>query len=231
MEELLKEMERFQDLTSAFTLADVAIVLGLSFMLSSIVGWAYRATHRGTSYSQSYTQTLVILGMIVAMIMLIIGSNLARAFSLVGALSIIRFRNAVKETRDVGFVFLVMAIGMACGTRFYSLAAFATAVLCSVVLIMAKLDMFAKHIAERILRVRLPAGADADETLSEVFRRHLDDHRLISVETVSGGTLQEAIYSVVLSAKAEPQQLLQDIREANGNHKVALVLGQQEVDL
>ena len=116
MDELLKEMERFRDITSAFTLADVGIVLLLSYVLSSMIAWIYRYTHQGISYSQSYTQTLVLLGMVVAPIMLIIGSNLARAFSLVGALPIIRFRNAVKETRDVGFVFVVMAIGMACGS-------------------------------------------------------------------------------------------------------------------
>lgn len=231
MDELLEEMERFQDLTSTFTLVDVAIVLALSFVLSTMVAWVYRQTHRGTSYSQSYAQTLVLLGMIVAMIMLIIGSNLARAFSLVGALSIIRFRNAVKETRDVGFVFLVMAVGMACGTRFYSLAAFATVVLCAVALLMFKLDLFAKRVSERILRVRLPADRDAETAFDEVFEKHLVDRRLISTETVSGGVLQEAVYAVALRSESGGQQLLEALREVNGNHKVALVLGQQEVDL
>ena len=231
MDELLKEMERFQDLTSTFTLLDVAWVLMLSFALSVIIAATYKATHRGVSYSQSYTQTLVVLCMIVGMIMLIIGSNLARAFSLVGALSIVRFRNAVKETRDVGFVFLVMAIGMAAGTRFYALATFATAMLCTVAVVMFKLDMFAKRVAERILRVRLPVDRDCETVFEEVFRDYLADFRLVSIETVSGGVLQEAVYSVVLKPNVEPQKLLEAIREINDNHKVALVVGQQEVDL
>jgi hypothetical protein len=231
MDELLKELERFKDLTSAFTLTDVAIVLGLSFVLSVVVTWSYRYTHRGTSYSQTYAQTLVLLGMIVALIMLIIGSNLARAFSLVGALSIIRFRNAVKETRDVGFVFLVMAIGMACGTRFYALAIFATAALTAVVVAMFKLDLFGKRVAERILRIRLPADHNPEETLEPIFRENLTDARLISVETVSAGVLQEAIYSVVLKPGVAGQELLEKLREVNDNQKVALVMGQQEVDL
>ncbi len=231
MDELLKEMERFQDLTSAFTLADVALVLGLSFMLSSVIVWSYRATHRGTSYSQSYAQTLVILGMVVALIMLIIGSNLARAFSLVGALSIVRFRNAVKETRDVGFVFTVMAIGMACGTRFYALAILATVALSAVAVLMFQLDLFAKDVAERILRIRLPADLDVDSAFDDIFEKMLTDHRLISLETVRGGALQEAVFSVVLAPKVAPATLIEALREVNDNHKVALVLGQQEVDL
>ena len=102
MDELIQELERFRDLTSVFSLADVAIVMLLSFVLSAAMALVYRGTHRGTSYSQSFAQTLVLMGMVTALIMLIIGSNIARAFSLVGALSVIRFRNAVKETRDVG---------------------------------------------------------------------------------------------------------------------------------
>jgi uncharacterized membrane protein YhiD involved in acid resistance len=169
--------------------------------------------------------------MVVAMIMLIIGSNLARAFSLVGALSIIRFRNAVKETRDVGFVFVVMAIGMACGTRFYALATFSTAVLSAVIVLMHRLDLFKKKVVERILRVRLPLDRDLERTLEEVFVKHLRESRLVAVETVAGGALQEAVYSVVLNPGVAPQTLIEAVRNANENNKVALVVGQQEVDL
>jgi hypothetical protein len=231
MDELLKELELFKDASSAFSLSDVAIVLLLSLVLSLLLTWTYRYTHRGTSYSQSYAQTLVLLGMVVALIMLIIGSNLARAFSLVGALSIIRFRNAVKETRDVGYVFVVVGIGMACGTRFYSLATFATAVLIVVVIAMYRLDLFDKRVSERILRIRLPADCDPELSVEPIFREFLSDSRLISLETVSAGALQEAVYSVVVKPGVRAPKLLDALREVNDNNKVTLVMGQQEVDL
>jgi uncharacterized membrane protein YhiD involved in acid resistance len=231
MDELIKEMERFKDMTSAFTLADVVIVTFLSCALSMVCAWVYRSTHRGTSYAQSFAQTLVMMGMVTAFIMLIIGSNIARAFSLVGALSVIRFRNAVKETRDVGFMFLVMAIGMACGTRFYLLAMFATVALTAVLTLMFKLDLFSKRVAERILRLRLPADLDPEPTLEPVFREWLAESRLVAIETVASGTLQELVYTVVLKPATAPQAFLEALRAANGNNKVTLVVGQQEVDL
>jgi hypothetical protein len=231
MDDLIKELERFRELTGAFTLTDVALVLALSFTFSASVGWVYRYTHRGTSYSQSFAQTLVVMGMVTALIMLIIGSNIARAFSLVGALSVIRFRNAVKETRDVAYMFMTMALGMACGTRFYMLGAFATAVLSAVMVGMYKLDLFDKRVTERLLRVRLPPEQDPDRSLEPVFRRLLNDSRLVSLETVAGGTLQEAVYSVALRERGSVQGLLEAVREVNGNNKVVLVVGQQEVDL
>ncbi len=231
MGELIKEMERYGDLSTSFTLLDVATVFFLSFILSLCVGWVYRATHRGVSYSQTYVHTLVLFGTVVAFIMLIIGSNIARAFTLVGALSIVRFRHAVKESRDIAFVFLVMAVGMACGTRFYMLAVFGTICLSGAVLMMTKLDLFAKVIRERILIVRVPSELKYDEVFAEVFRTHLDEFNLISLETIGEGQYQEAVYSVVLRPRAEADRFIEAVRSANGNNKVTLVLGQQEIDL
>lgn len=62
---------------------DITIAILLSFVLTAFIGWVYKKTHRGTSYTQSYVQTLVIMAVIVSVIMMIVGSNIARAFSLV----------------------------------------------------------------------------------------------------------------------------------------------------
>jgi len=217
--------------SSAFTVLDIALVLGLSFCLSMAVAWAYRFTHRGVSYSQSYVHTLVIMGTVIALIMLIIGSNIARAFALVGALSIIRFRNAMKETRDVGFIFLVMAVGMAVGTRFYLLALFASTVICAFVVALSRFNLFAKVVRERILCIRLPVDSDYERAFEDPFREHLEENRIISVRTVRAGILQELVYSVVLKKRTKPQALLEDIRTRNDNNRVTLILGQQEIDI
>jgi hypothetical protein len=231
MDELLKELERTGNLTSSVSFFDVATALFLSFVLSLVLGWVYRATHKGVSYSQQYVQTLVMMGTVVSLIMLIIGSNIARAFALVGALSIIRFRNAMKETRDVGFIFLVMAIGMAVGTRFFLLAIFATAALSAFILLMTRFNFFAKEITERILRVRFPVSQDFETAFELPFRAHLDEYRVISLETVRAGVLQELVLSVVLKRNTTPTALLEAVRAVNDNNKVTLIIGQQSVDL
>jgi uncharacterized membrane protein YhiD involved in acid resistance len=219
------------DLSSAIPPEQIAIGLGLSLVLSLAIATTYRVTHRGVSYSQTYAHTLVIMCMVIAVIMMIVGSSIARAFSLVGAMSIIRFRNAVKETKDIGFIFLVMAIGMACGSRFYTLAAIATFLLCTVILVLFRANLFGKAQSSRILCVRLPADRDHEGALSPVFSRYLEDQSLISMESVGGGSLQELVYSVVLKRNTEPRRLIETLRGVNENQKVSLVLGQQEVDL
>ena len=141
------EIFTISDLTSEFTVMEMALVMVLSFALSAFIGWIYKTTHRGTSYTQSFVFTLVLNGMIVALVMLVIGSDIARAFSLVGALSIIRFRNAVKETRDVGFIFFTMAIGMAVGTKFFLLAVVGTIFISAVILLMTRYNWFAREMS------------------------------------------------------------------------------------
>jgi hypothetical protein len=231
MDEFLKELEKAGDLSGNLTFLDVTFVLVLSFCLGLGIAFIYRFTHRGVSYSQGYAHTLVIMTTVVSMIMLIIGSNIARAFALVGALSVIRFRNAMKETRDVGFIFLGMAVGMAVGTRFYLLAVFATSVLSAFIVALYKFNMFAKEIRERILRVQIPADHDHEAVLEEPFLKYLDEQRIISIETVRAGALNEVVYSVVMKRNASPQSLLEAIRARNGNQKATLILGQQEVDI
>ena len=140
MANLLDEIFNFQDLSGTFSTTDVVLGLTLSFVLVSFIGWIYQKTHKGASYTQSYVQTLVLMALVVDIIMLVVGSNIARAFSLVGALSIIRFRNAMKETRDVGFIFFAMAIGMSTGTKFYFLSIVATIIIGMIIYIMYRFD-------------------------------------------------------------------------------------------
>lgn len=219
------------DSSELFTVQDVVLTIVLSFVLSMIIGYTYRATHHSVVYSQSYVQTLVLMGMVVSIVMLIIGSNIARAFALVGALSIVRFRNAIKETRDVGFIFYAMAIGMACGTRFYLLAVISTGIVSGLIWLMTRTNMFAKDAAPLFLKIRVPGDMPYATLFDAVFERYLNRYELVAVETVQAGTLIEVAYSVELKRGGDAQAFMQAIGELNNQNKVVLITGQQEVDL
>jgi len=220
-----------QDNTDVFSVSDVVFSIILSFLLTLIIGQVYRVTYKGVSYTQSYVHTLIMMSMIVAVIMLVIGSNIARAFSLVGALSIIRFRNAVKDTRDVGYIFFAMAIGMACGTRFYLLAIVATLIISFILWGMTTLNMFAKDVREQILKIRVPGDMRYESLFDNVFSRYLARFNLIAVETVQAGLLTELVYGIELRNPNQAQAFLQELSRLNDNNKVALISGHHEVDL
>ena len=220
-----------QDLTSEFTVIDVVLVLLLSFVLSAFIGWIYQKTHRGTSYTQSFVFTLVLNGMVVALVMMIVGSSIARAFSLVGALSIIRFRNAVKETRDVGFIFFTMAIGMAVGTQFYLLAAIATVVISLVILLMIRFNWYAREMSSQILRIQVANGTPFDSIFDRAFLKYTSTSELISADSVHSGMLTELTYSIGMKHANQVQQFLAALQELNGNNKVTLIAGYNSTDM
>ena len=221
----------FQDLTGVFSVTDVVLGLVLSFVLCAAIGWVYQTTHRGTSYTQSYVHTLVLNGMVVAIVMLIVGSNIARAFALIGALSIIRFRNAVKETRDVGFIFFTMAIGMAVGTKFYLLAIIAAVVISLVIILMTRFNWYARKVVSQILKVQVPNDIPFDTVFNNLFVKYTSTSELISVDTVRNGMLTELTYSVGLKSQGKIQEFLAEIKRLNGNNNVTLIAGYNNTDL
>ncbi|MGC5341574.1 DUF4956 domain-containing protein [Streptomyces sp. DT24] len=220
-----------QELSGTFSVADIAVAMVLSFALSAMIGYTYRATHRNVSYSQSYVQTLVIVGMIVALIMLVVGSNLARAFSLVGALSVVRFRNAIKETRDVGFIFLTMGVGMAAGARFYTLAVVAAVAICLIVVVMHKFNWFHLDVQRQVVKVQLPTGEDHSPAIRDVLIRHTTEFELVSTETIRGGTLTEVFYTVRMKKGTEPGELVAALQERTFGQRVTVLTGYDQTDL
>jgi hypothetical protein len=124
-----------------------------------------------------------------------------------------------------------MAIGMACGTRFYLLAVAATIVIGFLWWALSTMNLFAKDIREQVLKVRLPADMRYDTLFERTFSRHLASFSLIAVETVQAGTLTELVYGVVLKGQADAQEFLMEMRRLTDNNKVALITGFHEVDL
>lgn len=228
---MLQQLLKIQDLTGTFTVMDVAVGLVLSFALSALIGLLYQKTHKGTSYTQSYVHTLVITCMVVTIIMLIVGSNIARAFTLVGALSIIRFRNAIKETRDVGFIFFTMAIGMATGTKFYLLAVVATAVISLAILIMSRFNWYARSASGQILKIQLQNDVNFEKLFDSAFVKFTKASDLISVDSIRAGALTELVYSVQLKKKVNKQEFISEIKKLNDNLAVNLLTGYNAVDL
>jgi len=112
----------------------VALICGF------LVSLLYRWTYRGSNCSITFVNALPALSMITAIVIVVIGNNLARAFGLVGALSIIRFRTAIKDIQDIVFIFFSLAVGMAAGVGLHSTAVAGTIVIGISILILSRIN-------------------------------------------------------------------------------------------
>lgn len=220
-----------QDLIGTFSAADVVINLVLSFALCSLIGWVYQITRRGASYAQSFVQTLVLNGMVVSVLMLVIGSSIALALILVALLSILRFQNLVKEPYDAGFAFFSIAIGMSVGTKAYPLAGIAAALISLAVLVMTRFDWYARQAISQLLKIRVPNNVGFDALFDAVLVKYTTTYELVRMDTAQSGTLTELTYRIALKSGGNMQDFLAEIKELNGNHRVALIASYNGSDL
>ncbi|MBU1122248.1 MAG: DUF4956 domain-containing protein [Candidatus Omnitrophica bacterium] len=149
----------------------INIFLGL--VLSLIVCYMYRLTFRGITYSQTFLLSLVLMTMVTSVLISVIGGNLARAFALVGALSIIRYRTAIKDARDTGFIFLCVATGMIIGAGYYLIAIGLVVFVSLVLIILHKVNFACDSIHRNVIKINFLEGNDSD-TYENNIRKILD---------------------------------------------------------
>lgn len=208
---------------------EMAINMALATALGVLVSLVYRSTHKGLSYSQSFTQTILFVTVIVAIVMMVIGSSLARAFALVGALSIIRFRTVVKDTKDTAFVFGALAIGMAAGTSNYVLAALAAAFVCAIALTVYTTNFGALYKSEFILRFTFDQSSDSAAYL-QIIQEHAKRSNLLHLEPSGDGSTLRLTYDITLEKDATAEKLTSALGTVEGTSDVVLIVSKSDVD-
>jgi hypothetical protein len=200
-----------------------ALTLLLAFALGQLVAFVYARTHSGVSYSRTFTQSLVLIAMVVSLALHVIGSNIAAAFGLMGALAIIRFRNVLKDTRDTVFVFIALVLGMAVGIERYS------ASLVGVVgLLLAAISLSATGFGSRgrfdgHLSVLVISGANSDgwrDVLGRFCRRIQE----ISARSGTSSDVTEVVLRVRLRDRRRAGEMIAALQTHGGVRDADLVL-------
>ena len=114
---------------SAITVGEMLIAIVLSFALSLFIVYIYKKTYAGVCYSRSFAGCLIMIAMVTAVVIQVITSNVVLSLGMVGALSIVRFRTAVKEASDTAFLFWAIATGIICGAGYITISILATLIL------------------------------------------------------------------------------------------------------
>ncbi len=167
-----------------------------------LVAVSYRIHRHPTPVPATFPLTLVLLSILIAMVMQVIDDRVARAFSLVGALSIVRFRTVLDETQDIAFVIFAVVVGMASGTGAIGVAALGSVVMFGT-LGLARLPVFGKsprrvsqEAPEANLTLRMSIGTEYQRAVVPMLDSNLASYRLLSAETARGGSVLEWTYSV-----------------------------------
>ena len=216
------DLQQLADLTGRVTILEAFAAIFLSFILTLIIAVVYRRTHTGARYSQSFVQTIVIMGVVVSVIMIVIGNNVAVAFGLVGAFSIIRFRSAMSDPKDIAFIFFGMAAGITCGLGYYIIAILFTFSLVVIIFILYATDFGKTANIKKRLTLTVPENLHDETIFNNILSEHLTLHSLQSIQTSNQGTMIQLEYVIQNKPGIDDKTLMDELRKANGNLKVSI---------
>ncbi len=210
-----KVLEALVQMQVKMPIQTVVMVLLVAFMVSLIIYLTYKNTYTGVMYNPRFNVSLIMITMITTIVMVVIGSNISVSLGMVGALSIIRFRTAVKDPRDTAFIFWGVVSGLACGTQNYTIVIVGSIFICLI------LFLFKKTITVNNKYVLIVKGKNYD----------LNKVNSIIEKKTSGNTLKgryiskdnmEMVYDVKFRKK-EKEDIIYDIGKVPGVDTINIV--------
>jgi hypothetical protein len=216
----------FEDLslTSGLSISirSVLVCIAVALILGIVISCAYFITTPRKDRSASFVLSLVILPTIVAVVIILIGGNLARAFSMAGIFTIVRFRSVPGDSKDISFVFLTMAVGLAVGLGYLALGAVVTLIIGAVIVLVNKSGFGTTKLREKRLRITIPEDMNYHGVFDEIFAEYTSHVQLQKVKTSNMGTLFDLSYDVILKSDLKEKEFIDALRCRNGNLGIAL---------
>ncbi len=208
----------------------IVVNLLMALVLSLATSFVYRKTHSGYAYSRSFNITLVVVAMVITMIMVVISNHLALSLGLVGSLSVIRFRSAIKEPKDIAYLFLSIAIGLSCSIGSYLSAILGTIVIDGTLLTLHFLRFGAGTQSAYSLSFLHPKGQEEVEKIVEEIKQQFREVVFRSYAQISE-ELGEYIYSVRLD-KVSGETATQHLQKTFPNLKqVTLIAPETNLEI
>ncbi len=217
-------ISNFTELMGTISLIEVIITIFLSIALGAMIGYTYKITTDLVDYSRNFFLTLILIPAVIAVIILLIGSNVARAFSLAGAFSIIRFRSAPGNPKDITYVLFSMAAGLACGVGSYIYSLIFTIILCAFMIILCKIKLGEVKNHEYILKIIIPENLNFKGVFDDILKKYSNSFKLTKIKTADMGSVFELCYSLTIKDNIDLKEFMDKIRCRNGNLTILLSL-------
>jgi len=190
--------------------------LAIALLCSFLVSLLYRWTYRGPAYSTTFASSLVALCLITALVIMVIGNSLARAFGLVGALSIIRFRTAIKDTQDIVFIFFALAVGMAAGVGLHLSAVAGTLFIGLTIFVLWRTDHASPGRREYLLQFSFSSSGEEKAPYVPLLEKYCQRHKLINVKSIDNGQLLELSFYVRVKDREQSGPFVRELGRVEG---------------
>lgn len=206
------------------------LVLLLAFCIGHVISWVYMLTHTGVSYSAAFTASLLVMPVLVALVMMLMASNVLVAIGLLAVFAMIRFRNVLKDTRDTTFVLWAIAQGVACGTQRLGIAVVSCLALALIFGYIRLTGFGGRHRYDVVLSLEWAGGNGGVEQIRPILKRHSVRAILASQHDVDDEKI-DLSYRILLRDPAKSRELLKELQSTSGVARVSLFHRSDEAEV
>jgi len=210
------------DTISTMNVLETILCILLAVALGLIICMAYSIITKDIERSSNFLLSLIILPAIVSIVILLIGNNVARAFSMAGAFTLVRFRSAPGDSKDITFVFLAMAVGLSCGLGYLTFAGAVTLLLSIIIVLFHKISFTNIKIKRKQLKITIPEDMNFEGAFDDLFEKYTRSTYLERVKTTNMGTLFELTYGIQIKKGCNQKEFIDELRCRNGNLNISL---------
>ncbi len=207
---------------SPLSVTGLLYVLTASTILGAVISLVYVFTHRKRVFDRSFSMTLFMLPLVISVIVLLISDNLARAFSLAGVFTLVRFRTAIADSRDITYILSTVGIALASAMGFIGIALIITAFISIILVIVHFFELDRDSTSQAKLRIIIPENLNYANVFSDVFVKYVSSYQLQRVKTTDFGTMFELTYLIKIKSGIDQKAFLDELRVRNGNLSITL---------
>lgn len=208
----------------------ILIMFLLATLLGFLIAWTYRKTHRGFSYSQSFSLTLILMTVITAFIIVLIEDSFARALGIFGAFSIIRFRTAIKDVRDIAFVFFALSAGLAIGAGMIFQGFIWTVLISALIFVLNKMNFGGLRKLEYVLNFKMDSKQHSNDVFKGVMTEHLKKQMLLNVDSKDRGNFLVFTFNISLKDNDSLNTFIASMNELDGISDVNVVSSKNDLE-
>ena len=205
---------------NSINISQAAISLGASIVIGVIIAIVYMYISKKEGYQKNFIIGLLMLPAVVSVVL--VGSNVARAFSMAGAFALVRFRSAPGSAKDISIVFFTMAAGLACGLGYVTFAAAFTAVMLLLLILISAFGFADRNVGRKQLKIVIPESLNYNSVFDDLFDKYTSENRLNKVKTTNMGTMYELTYEIRLKNDDAEKDFIDELRVRNGNLNISV---------
>ncbi len=208
---------------TGITLQTFLICMGSALALGAVIAVVYCFR---TAHSASFVVTLALLPATVAVVIMMVNGNLGAGVAVAGAFSLVRFRSTPGTAKEIGAIFLSMAVGLACGMGYPGFALIFTVIMCVMTLVYSLVNFGGHRNAalRRVLRITVPEDLDYPNVFDDLLEKYTTHVTLTSVKTTNLGSLNRLTYELTLRKAGTEKAFIDELRCRNGNLEISMSL-------